>query len=210
MEINFETKSLIASAKLGNIEALNKLFAKYQQRVLRIVRLRLTPGMRQKLKLQSMDIVQEVFMYAFEHFEDFEPKSEGHFLNWLSAKVKHYICDRLHYVSRQKRSSEGGEISVDQEYDNINNTSVLKLQIADDGTTPTQHIVKKESEALLDEILCQLDEEDREIIINRNLEELTFAEIGQMYGKSEDAVRKQYVRAFKKLMDLSEKAVKSE
>ena len=65
MEINFETKSLIASAKLGNIEALNKLFAKYQQRVLRIVRLRLTPGMRQKLKLQSMDIVQEVFMYAF-------------------------------------------------------------------------------------------------------------------------------------------------
>lgn len=208
MQLETETKSLLVSAKLGDEKAQNLLFARYQPRILRIVRLRLTGTLRSKLKLQSMDIVQEVFMYAFEHLKDFEPKSQGHFLNWLSKKVEHYICDRFDYIDRTKRKAERGEISLDQSIKPDADSSSLRLEIKDDGTTPSQFAVKKEREQLVDSMLEFLDREQRELIIHRNLEELTFAEIGELLGKSEDAVRKQYNRAFKRLIDLSEEKLR--
>jgi len=204
MKLDTQTQSLIVSAKLNNEEALNKLFAKHQSKILRIVRFRLPQGMRQKLRLQSMDIVQEVFMYALQHLKDFEPKSQGHFLNWLGKKVYHYICDRLDYVSRIKRKAPGGEISIDEKFTPTDETNQIQMQIKDDGPTPGQSAVIKERDQLIDSLMDLLEPEQRELIINRNLEELTFREIGEIYGKSEDAARKQYCRAFKKLIDLSE------
>ena len=202
MNLDNETQSLIVNAKLENEEALNKLFAKYQSRILRIVRLRLTSNMRSKLRLQSMDIVQEVFMYALQHLKDFEPKSQGHFVNWLGKKVEHYICDRLDYVSTLKRGAPGGEISIDQEAPGEETTGA-PLEIEDDGTTPSQFAVKQEREQLIDSLLGLLEPEQRELIIHRDLEDMTFTEIGELLGRTEDAIRKAYCRAFKKLIELS-------
>ena len=208
MKLDSETQSLIVSAKLGNEGAVNNLFARYQSKILRIVRLRLHSGLRQKLRLQSMDVVQEVFLYAFQHLKDFEPKSQGHFLNWLAKKVEHYICDRLDYVGRAKREAPVGEVSMDQEIEPSTDTSQRKLQIKDDGTTPSQFAVKQEREQLIDSLLDLLDPEQKELIIKRDFEELTFAEMGELLEKTEDAVRKQYCRAFKKLIELSEEKLK--
>ena len=205
MNLDNETQSLLVSAKMGNEEALNKLFATYQSRILRIVRLRLTSGLRQKLKFQSMDIVQEVFIYALQHLKDFEPKSQGHFLHWLGKKVEHYICDRLDYVSTIKREAPGGEVSIDKEI----STTGEKLEIEDTKSpTPSQFAVKQERGQLIDSMLDLLSPEEKEIIIHRDLEEMTFPEIGELTGKSEEAVRKQYCRALKKLIDLSEEKIK--
>ena len=208
MKLDSQTQSLIVSAKLGNEGAINNLFAHYQSRILRIVRLRLHSGLRQKLRLQSMDVVQEVFLYAFRHLKDFEPKSQGHFLNWLAKKVEHYICDRLDYVGRAKREALEGEVSIDQEVEPSTDTNQRKLEIKDDGTTPSQFAVKQEREQLVDSLLALLELEQRELIIQRDLEELTFTEIGELLGKTEDAARKQYCRAFKKLIELSEEKLK--
>jgi len=57
-------------------------------------------------------------------------------------------------------------------------------------------------------VLDLLEPEEREIIIHRDLEELSFPEIGKILGKSEEAARKQYCRAFKRLIDLTEEKVK--
>lgn len=209
MQLDTLTHNLIVKAKLGNQEALNELFAKHQSRVLRIVRLRLSKGQREQLHLQSMDIVQEVFIYVLQHLKNFEPKSQGHFLNWLSLKVKHYICDRIDYVSRDKRKASGGEISIDQGTE-LNNDEATKIpiQIEDSSPIPSEFAVNKERDELIDSALGLLDPEQREIIIHRDLEELSFPEIGEILGKSEEAVRKQYCRAFKSLIDLTEEKIK--
>jgi len=207
MQLDSTTHSLIVSAKMDNPEAVNQLFARYQSRVLRIVRLRLTGDQRSRLKLQSMDVMQEVFIYAFQHLKDFEPKSQGHFLNWLSNRVRHYICDRIDFLSRQKRTAPGGEISTDQEFVPTGGTKAIKIQIKGSGPTPSQFAVSKEREELIDSILDLLDPDEREIIIRRNLEEYSFPEIGRLLGKSEEAARKQYCRAFKKLIELAEEKI---
>ncbi len=147
-------------------------------------------------------------MYAFQHLKDFEPQSQGHFLNWLSMKVKHCILDRFDYIYRDKRKAEGGEIHLDQPLQLQDDSDQVKIEIKDDGTTPSQFAVRKEREQLIDSLLELLPLEERELIIHRDLEELTFKEMGDMLGKTEDAARKQYCRAFKKLLDLSEEKLK--
>jgi RNA polymerase sigma-70 factor (subfamily 1) len=214
MDLEQNTNNLIVSAKLGNQEALNQLFLRYQSRILRIVRLRLDASARRRLDMQSMDVLQEVFIYALQHLKDFEPKSEGHFRNWLGVKIKHYILDRLDYVSRQKRKGLGENISMDQPQENNDQSTPSPIQIEDQienseylGPTPSKCAVIKEEREFLDSVLEKLDPEEKELIIQRDLEELTFKEMGEMAGKSEDAARKSYCRAFKKLMDFSEPTI---
>ncbi|MEW6618533.1 MAG: helix-turn-helix domain-containing protein [bacterium] len=60
--IHDRTQDLIMKAKSGNREALNALLIRYQERILRIVRLRLNPKLRQWL--QSVDILQEALISA--------------------------------------------------------------------------------------------------------------------------------------------------
>ncbi|MGO9019187.1 MAG: RNA polymerase sigma factor [Syntrophobacteraceae bacterium] len=198
-----DTFALIRIAKDGDEQALNALFARYQKKVLRIVRLRLNSGMREKLRLQSMDIVQEVFLHALKSLAGFQPKSEGSFVHWLSKIVENVIHDQLNLVSAKKRAS-AGEYSLDQTITVSEGKLRLGDFIAQDGTSPTQYVLKRDIQTLVDDLLFELDERDREVIIQHKLEGLTFREMASDAGKSEDAVRKQFNRSFGKLVFLAE------
>ncbi len=198
-----DTVALIRAGKEGDEHALNTLFARYHTRVLRIVRLRLNTELRERLRIQSMDIVQEVFLHALKKFPDFEPTSEGSFISWLSQIVFNVIRDQLDFVLAKKRAS-GGECSLDQTI--AVSTGHLRLRdlIAQEGTSPTQYVLKRAIEDAVDDLLLELDEADKEVIVQRKLEGLSYGEIASSTGKSEDAVRKQFNRSFKKLILLAE------
>jgi RNA polymerase sigma-70 factor (subfamily 1) len=204
-----QTQTLIIKSKIGDKEALSHLFARYQERILRIVRIRLKPGLREKLKLQSMDIVQEVFMSALKRLNEFEPTSKGAFLHWLSKIVENYITDRIRHSAAQKRSARGGEVSIEEGLKRDSNGNLVPMEIPAGDTTPTQSIARQEQKAMIDSLLLELEEEARELIVHRNLEEMTFKEIAQVRqkGETEDAVRKRYSRAFQKLIGLVENQV---
>jgi RNA polymerase sigma factor (sigma-70 family) len=150
-----------------------------------------------------MDILQEVFLHAFKKLPDFEPTSEGSFIHWLSRIALNVIRDQLDFVLAKKRASEG-EYFLDQTITVATDHLHLHDLIAQEGTSPTQHIFKGDIKAVVDDLLCELDEADREVIIQRKLEGLTFGEIASYAGKSEDAVRKQFKRSFGKLILLAE------
>ena len=199
-----ETQSLIVKAKLGNQEALNNLFARYQDRVLRIVRLRL--GSQIRNKLQSMDLLQEVFLSAFQKIQDFEPTSEGAFIHWLAKIVQNKLIDHVNNFNASKRKAPYGEVPLDDFSVDGNSGDRLKIDPPANDTTPSQFVIRQEAKTVVDDLLAKLKEADREIIIYHSLEELTFNEIGQMLNKSEDAVRKKYQRAMLKLVELAEGA----
>lgn len=200
-----ETLVLINEAKLGNENALNTLFARYQNKVLRIVRLRLHPELREKLKMQSMDIVQEVFIAALRKLREFEPTSKGALLHWLSKIVENYIRDQIDYLSAQKRYAPLKELSLDEPLRSDSGSEVKADEIIPSkDTSPSQYASRKEIKGALDNLLLSLEDDDREIIILYKLEELTFKEIAQLINKTEDGVRKQYHRALQKLISLAE------
>ncbi len=148
-----------------------------------------------------MDIVQEVFIAALRKLNEFEPTSKGAFLHWLSKIVENYIRDQIDYFSAQKRHSPLKELSLDETLKTDSGSEVEVHEIIPSkDTPPSQYALKKEIKSALDNLLLKLEEADREVIIHHKLEELTFNEIAQVYNKTEDAVRKQYHRAFQKLI----------
>ena len=198
------TRTLIRDGKQGDANALSTLFARYQERVLRIVRLRLNPALRDRLRLQSMDILQETFLHAIRKLKDFEPTTEASFLHWLSRIVENVIRDQLDYSKAGKRDA-AAERSLDQSIALPSGRVLLRDVIPDEGTSPTQAVTRKGMRSIVDELLLELDEFERELIIQRKLEGLTFGEMAHDLGKSEDAVRKHFNRSFQKLVALAEK-----
>ncbi len=204
--LDHETLFFIKEAQVGNKEALSRLFARYQSRVLRAVRLRLNLKLRERLKMQSTDIVQEVFISAFEHLDQFEPSSKGVFQHWLSKIVENYIRDKIDYFSAKKRLAPSGEVSLDETIETDSGSGIKrKDRIPSKDTSPTQFAARQEMKFILDSLLLKLEEDDREVIIQHDIEELTFQEIAKLFNKTEDAIRKQYHRAKEKLSALVEK-----
>jgi RNA polymerase sigma-70 factor (ECF subfamily) len=203
------TRTLIRDGKEGDANALSTLFARYQERVLRIVRLRLSAPLRDRLRLQSMDILQETFLHAIRKLKDFEPTTEASFLHWLSRIVENVIRDQIDYSRAGKRDT-AAERSLDQSIALQSGHAHLRDLIPDEGTSPTQAVVRKGIRSIVDNLLLELEESERELIIQRKLEGLTFGEMAAELGKSEDAVRKLFNRSFQKLIALAEKNKVSE
>lgn len=188
-----ESLILIRQAKSGDAEALNALFDRYSPRVLQIVRLRLGPTLRSKL--ESQDIVQDAFTRAVKGFDHFELRHEGAFIHWLGELVRNSINDRYDQFRAQKRDvrqenpiepSEGTDSSQDR-------------PLPGGDPTPSRVLENREDILRLSAAMDQLPQDARDVIVFRDLEELSFAEIGRLTERSEDAARMFYARSKAKL-----------
>lgn len=184
---------LIRQAKAGDADALNALFRKYSPRVLQIVRLRLSPSLRGKL--ESQDIVQDAFTRAVKSFESFEVRHEGAFLHWMGELVRNAINDRYDQFRAQKRDARlENPIEPAERTD-----SSISSSLPGNDPTPSRVLENREDILRLSDALDKLPPEARDVIIFRDLEEQSFAEIGELTGRTEDAARMFYARAKAKL-----------
>ena len=181
---NLQTQRLVALAKDGDQSALNKLFEVYNERVLRIVRMRM--GQELRSKQESMDIVQDAFISALRSLGNFTYQNEGDFLRWISKIVENRIRDNIEKLHTNKRDIRK-EIP-------LNNTSASQDTFAGiyepvDTATPSLILSKGEGLNKLEKAISGLKPEYREVIILTKLEGLSHKEVGEKLGKSPDAVR---------------------
>lgn len=191
------TLNLVMRAKSGEDQALNLLLERYLHRILRIVRMKLGPKLR--TKMESMDVVQEVMVRAVKGFENFEPKNEAAFLHWISKLVQNEIRDLADYHGAAKRDFKQ---ETDNKKDASIDSSLLSNIPANSEWKPSFQIRLKEDVLELEAAMDQLPEKQKEIVIMRQYEGLSFKEIGQELDCSEDAARMQFARAMDKLTDL--------
>ena len=123
------------------------------------------------------DLTSQTFMAAIEalpHYQD-----RGRFTAWMFQIARNKVMD--HYRKNQ-------------------NTSDLTESIKDPVQTDALEIVhQNESWSQLDLLMRTLDEDERELLRLRFTAELSFVQIGQLLGRSEDAVRKSVRRILDRL-----------
>lgn len=192
-----ETLNLVRQAKSGEPAALNLLLDRYLQRILRIVRLRLGPKLRGRL--ESMDIVQEVMLRALRGFEQFEARDEAAFLHWISRLVHNEIRDQADFHGAAKRDAAK---EVASHNNSEENRSVLSQIPADSVYRPSFQLRLKDDVLRLEAAMDRLNETQRDVIVMRQYEGMSFREIGLEMNLSEDAARMQFSRALDKLTDL--------
>ena len=184
---------LIEQAKAGSPEALNALYERCGSRLLGYIRLRM--GRELRARLESRDILQSTLLKSFEHFADFRGSRTPSLMAWLAAIAEREIRDRADFNTRQRRDG-AREVAIE--------TDAALPEAARSALT---HAILTEEARQLESALESLSAAHREVILLRKFQELSFAEIAERLGKSEDACRMLLARGLTALtLELEERA----
>jgi RNA polymerase sigma-70 factor (ECF subfamily) len=131
--------------------------------------------------MESRDILQAVLCKSLGRLDNV--RDPAAVMAWLAKIVDNEIRDQADYYKRKRRETE----------------KRAPIEAAADVPAPVRHalsqvIVSRQAEQL-EAALEDLGDAQREIIVLRKLEELTFPEIAERLGKSEDACRMAFSRA---------------
>jgi len=198
---NYKTQRLVTLAKDGDESALDQLCKAYNERVLRIIRMRMGPELR--TKLESMDLVQDAFISALRSLENFTYKNEGDFLRWVSKIAENRIRDNLDKLHTNKRDIRK-EIPLNNDR-STTQSSFVGITGPVDSTTPSVIISKREQLDKLEKAIDKLKPEYRQAITLTKIEGLSYEEAGEKLGKSPNAVRMLLSRAMAALTNGFEK-----
>lgn len=123
------------------------------------------------------EITQKAFYKAFLNIKKY--RGEASQLTWLCSIAKNIYLDML------RREKKHGEISEE-------------ISDSEDIAKKTED---KDSVFRIHQILHQMEEPYKEVFQLRVFGELSFAQIGQLFGKSESWARVTYYRAKNKIKD---------
>jgi RNA polymerase sigma-70 factor (ECF subfamily) len=174
-----DTRALYDLARRGSPEDVNAFYERCARKLLPLIRLRLGRTLRREM--ESRDILQAVLCKSLGRLDNV--KEPAAVMSWLARIAENEIRDQADYYKRLRRDA------------------AMRAPIEDAADVPapirhalSQAIVSSQTEAL-EAALEELNDAQREIIVLRKLEELTFPEIAQRLDKSEDACRMAFSRA---------------
>src|SRR6185436_8473072 len=154
------SRRLLARAQSGEDAALDALLRRYQERLTRIVRIRLGAEMRREL--ETTDIVQETFQSALKSIADVRVENDADLLHWLARIATNRIRDACDRMNAQKR---GAGLTV--ELDGSDSRARRPEPVADD-TSPVEAAMRSEVREVLDQAIAKLPDDYREVVLLRD------------------------------------------
>jgi RNA polymerase sigma-70 factor, ECF subfamily len=161
--------------------ALDRLYARYAPRLLSYIRLKIGRSLREKL--ESRDILQATMLKSYQHLGGFRGADGRALMAWLARIADREIVDRADFHGRQRRAA-AVETPLDDQPD-----------VAARVRSALSQVIVNERTAQLEAAIASLSDAHRAVILLRKFEDLTFAEIAERLGKSEDACRMLFARA---------------
>jgi len=134
---------------------------------------------------EAEDIAQEVFVTVFKSIETF--RGEAKFSTWLLRIATNHAKNRIKYLSR--RPGAGAEEADEESLSD--QPRALQAQVA----APDALMEAAELGSLLERAIAQLDEDQRLLMILRDVEELAYEEICEITGLPEGTVKSRLHRA---------------
>jgi RNA polymerase sigma-70 factor, ECF subfamily len=189
------TEQLLQQAQAGDGRAFENLFARHRDYLHQVVALRLDPRIRPRL--DPSDVVQEAQLEAFRRFGDFMERRPMAFRLWLRKTT----FERLLMLERYHRGA--ARRSIDREVELPDRSAfALVQQLFAAGSSPSRRLEQSDTARRVREVLGQLSEADREILLMRNLEELSNQEVAEVLQIEPVAASQRYGRALMRLHKL--------
>ena len=188
---------LLQRAKAGDQQALAALFARYRDRLRKMVRLRL--DRRVSGRIDASDVLQDAYLDVARRFHEYAAAPAVPFYVWLRALAGQRLVD-LHrrHLGAQMRDA-GQEVSLCRGALPAASSASLAQQLLAGLTSPTQAAIRAEMQVRLQETLNSMDPIDREVVVLRHFEELTNVEAAEVLGIETSAASKRYIRAIRRL-----------
>jgi RNA polymerase sigma-70 factor, ECF subfamily len=177
-------------------DAFSQIVKSYGDRVFSLV-LRLVGS-----PAEAEDIAQEVFVTVFKSIETY--RGEAKLSTWILRIAANHSKNRIKYLSR--RRTTGSELRDGTDATDLPDEGKAPVQAHFDA--PDVILEAAETERLLQDAIAKLDEEQRLLVVLRDVEELSYDEIVEITGLPEGTVKSRLHRARMALKDLLEGKLK--
>ena len=145
------------------------------------------------------DAVQQTLLEAWRCWDNFRGDQEHARQAWLRQILAHQLAHLArHYGATQKRDGSK-EQSIDQTL--ARSAHRLEHLLANDQSTPSVVAAKREQQLRLADALEQLPEDYRQVIILRNIEDLSHEEVASRMQRTPGALRMLWLRALAALRE---------
>ena len=180
-----EEDRLVARVRDGDSDAFEKLMVENQTKVYNLA-LRMVGN-----EEDAFDMSQETFIKAYNSILCF--RGECRFSVWLYRLTTNVCLDFLRSAGRRSHMSLSFEDEGDEE---------KELEIPDERFSPENEVEKKELREAVNRGLMKLPKDYRAILLLREIDGLSYEEIGQALDLEEGTVKSRIFRARKKLCAL--------
>jgi RNA polymerase sigma-70 factor (ECF subfamily) len=170
---------LVAQSREGDTAAFGELVRRYEGKIFRLAQ-HVTQN-----REDAEDVLQETFMKAYEHLDQFQGNSK--FYTWI---VRIAVNQALMKLRRRKTDKS---VSLDETIDTGEDTMVREIAAWDED--PEQRFSRDELGGILDTAVKSLEPPYRSVFVLRDIDELSTEETAEALGLSVPAVKSRLLRA---------------
>jgi RNA polymerase sigma-70 factor (ECF subfamily) len=187
-----ETERLLMQVRGGDRSAFERLLALHRAYLRQLVELRMDPRMR--VRVDPSDVVQEAQIEAARRLDAYLGEGAMPFRLWLRQLAQ----DRL--LMLRRRHVKAARRTVQQEVALPEQSSLaLAQQLFAAGSSPSERLSQQELARRVHLAVGQLPDVDREVLLMRTFEGLSFEEVGFVLEIEAAAARKRHGRALLRL-----------
>ena len=187
-------KEVIESCKAGDRKAFEKIVLFYQKRVFNYA-YRMLGNME-----EAKELAQEVFVTVFESIRDL--REESKFDGWLKQIILNHCRNRWKYLKRRQYfNTDSIDDPIETEEGEVTRTFI------DSSGKPDVLYEKKRVQEWIQKGLLELKEDQRELIVLRDLQGLSYEEMANLLILPEGTVKSKLHRARMELKNILERDV---
>jgi RNA polymerase sigma-70 factor (ECF subfamily) len=187
-----ETRRLLECVRAGTPNAFEHLFRRYRAYLRSVVERRIDPQLG--ARIDPSDVVQETQLEAFQRLPDFLRRNPMPFRLWLLKTALERLLKMQRYHSKAQRRSIRREVALPD-----HSSLELARRFLAAGSSPSQHLNRRELAGRVREALTGLSETDRAIVLLRTFEGLSNLEAACVLEIEPEAAKKRYTRALLRL-----------
>ena len=192
---SIEPDWLLSLAKAGDGEALGRLLERHRNYLLLLARMQI--GRQLQGKLDTEDLIQEASVAAYRGIRRFRGTTEVEFRAWLRQILATILANQVRRYQGTLRRDPRLERALQNDLD-CSSRAIDRALIAA-HSTPSQLAARREQAVQLANALGNLPDDYRQVIVLRQLEELSFAEVAVRMGRTEHSVKNLWVRALTRM-----------
>jgi RNA polymerase sigma-70 factor (ECF subfamily) len=150
-------------------------------------------------RVDSSDLVQSALAKAVEHRDQFRGATEAELVKWLLEILGHIVVDEVRKATAKKR-----DIALEQSLQALlaESTALWQTALADRASSPAAQAERNEEWLRLAGAIEELPDDQRDVILLRDLQGTSVVDIAARLGRTEKSVSGLYLRGRKKLRAL--------
>jgi RNA polymerase sigma-70 factor (ECF subfamily) len=188
-----DVTALIRAARAGDQDALNRLLGAYRHYLLVLADAGIGRGLR--AKADPSDLAQEALLLACQNFARFRGTTEAELVAWL----RRILARCLAQLGRRYLAAAARDLERERGLEDAlrDSTAALARLVQTREDSPSGNAIQVERAVILAGLLSELPEDYRRVIVHRDLEQLSWEDVGARMGRSPDAARMLWARALR-------------